>query len=134
MPLELYWNGHDNFTTATAQGEKDAKAKGYDFIRIEGYVFRNPQSNTVPLRQYLSDERHDYMLLGKALSKTLNKNAHYQLVRIEGYAYAGLQPDTVPLVSGFIRCRAATIFPRPPHKGKVTRWRRDTASGASRLM
>jgi hypothetical protein len=97
VPLELFWNGHDNFTTATAQGEADAKAAGYHFIRIEGYVFANPQSDTVPLKQYWSAKRRDYMLLGGALSKTLEKNAAYQLVRIEGYAYAKPQPDAVPL-------------------------------------
>jgi hypothetical protein len=97
IPLKLYWNGRDNFTTATAEGEAKAQAAGYQFIRIEGYVFANPQSNTIPLNQYWSAKRRDYLLLGKALSKSLNKNAHYKLIRIEGYAYASPQPDTVPL-------------------------------------
>jgi hypothetical protein len=96
VPLKLYWNGSDNFTTATEQGEADAKAAGYQYIRIEGYVFANPQSNTVPLTQYWSAKRHDHMLLGKGLSKSL-KNAHYRPVRIEGYAFANRQPDTMPL-------------------------------------
>lgn len=97
IPLKLYWNGHDNFTMATAQGEADAKAAGYQFVRIEGYIFANPQSNSIPLKQYWSAKRHDFMLLGKALPKSLNKNGHYKLVRIEGYAFSQLQPDTVPL-------------------------------------
>jgi hypothetical protein len=97
IPLELFWNGHDNFTTATVQGEADAKVAGYNFIRIEGYVFKNPQSGTVPLKQYWSAKRHDYMLLGKAEPKTLEKRGAYQLIRIEGYAYAEPQPDAVPL-------------------------------------
>jgi hypothetical protein len=96
-PLELFWNGRDYFTTATAQGEAKAKAGGYQFIRIEGYIFANPQSNTIPLKQYWSAKRHDYLLLGKALSKSLNKNARYKLVCIEGYAYAGPQSNTMPL-------------------------------------
>jgi hypothetical protein len=95
-PLKLFWNGHDNFTTATAQGEAEAKAGGYQFVRIEGYVFANPQSNTVPLKQYWSAKRHDHMLLGKPLPKKL-KNASYHLLRIEGYADTSQQSNTVPL-------------------------------------
>ena len=97
IPLKLFWNGHDNFTTATTRGEADAKAAGYQFIRVEGCVFANPQSNTVPLMQYWSAKRQDYMLLGKALPQALNKNGRYQSVRIEGYAYSQPQPDAVPL-------------------------------------
>jgi hypothetical protein len=39
--LKLYWSEArgDNFTTATKQGKADAKAAGYQFIRIEGYVY-----------------------------------------------------------------------------------------------
>jgi hypothetical protein len=95
-PLQLFCNDRDNFTTATAQGEADAKAAGYHFVRIEGYVFASPQSNTVPLRQYWSAKRHDY-LLTKAISKTVEKNGAYEFIRVEGHAYAEPQPDTVPL-------------------------------------
>ena len=97
IALKLFWNGHDNFTTATTQGENDAKAAGYQLIRIDGYIFANPQSNTVALKQYWSAKRHDYMLLGNAAPKTLEKRGAYQVIRIEGYAYAKPQPDTVPL-------------------------------------
>ena len=43
VPLKLYWSEArgDNFTTSTQQGEADAKAAGYQFIRIEGYVYSN---------------------------------------------------------------------------------------------
>lgn len=96
VPLKLFWNGRDNFTTTTAQEEADATAGGYHFVRIEGYVFANPQSNTVPLKQYWSAKRHDY-LLTRAISKTVEKNGDYKFVRIEGYAYAQPQLDAVPL-------------------------------------
>ena len=52
VPLKLFWSDarHDNFTTATAQGETDARNAGYRFVRIEGYlmpgdhdVILNPQ-------------------------------------------------------------------------------------------
>jgi len=41
IPLKLYWSPgrQDNFTTATRQGAHDAKAAGYLFSRIEGYVY-----------------------------------------------------------------------------------------------
>jgi hypothetical protein len=39
--VKLYWSPErgDNFTTATADGERDALAAGYQFIREEGYIF-----------------------------------------------------------------------------------------------
>ena len=41
VPLKLFWSAQrgDNFTTATAQGESDALAAGYVFVRVDGYVF-----------------------------------------------------------------------------------------------
>ena len=41
VPLMLYWSAQrgDNFTTATAQGQADAQAAGYAYVRVEGYVF-----------------------------------------------------------------------------------------------
>ena len=42
--LKLFWNAakHDNFVTATAQGEREALAAGYVFVRVEGYVLDAP--------------------------------------------------------------------------------------------
>jgi hypothetical protein len=38
------WNAErgDNFTTATLVGEQNTLAAGYQFVRIEGYVFPQP--------------------------------------------------------------------------------------------
>ncbi len=96
VPLKLYWNGRDNFTTATAQGKAEARTAGYQFVRVEGYVFASPQSNTVPLKQYWSAKRHDHMLLGKPLPRKLKK-AGYHPVSVEGYAYTSRLLNTVPL-------------------------------------
>ncbi len=43
IPLKLYWNSKrtDNFTTATSKGESDARAAGYRFVRIMGYIAQN---------------------------------------------------------------------------------------------
>ena len=42
--LKLYWSASrgDNFSTATAIGERSAQEAGYSFARIEGYVFPAP--------------------------------------------------------------------------------------------
>ena len=103
LPLELFWDGRDNYTTASAQGEKDAEAHGYHFVRVEGYIFANPQSGTVPLQQYWSAKKHDYWLLAKPMSKAVQQNNAYQFVRIEGYAYSNAQPGTVQLKRFLIR-------------------------------
>jgi len=96
VPLKLFYDGRDYYTTATPQGEAEAKTGGYHLIRIEGYVFTDPQSGTVPLRQYWGETRHDHMLLGTDPAK-FKKNASNRLVRIEGFAYSEPQSDTVPL-------------------------------------
>src|SRR5580698_3391879 len=86
--LNLYWDGRDNYTTC---GD-DAKKDGYNFVRVEGFVFAQPQSGTVPLKQYWSARRHDHWLLtGNTPHGT------YKFVRIEGYVYPNAQPGTVPL-------------------------------------
>jgi hypothetical protein len=97
VPLESFWNGHDRLTTASSQVEASAVSSGYRFVRIEGYIFADPQTGTVPLEQYWSKKRRDNMLLGTPLSVTLKKNAGYELVRVEGYVYPKPQPGTVPL-------------------------------------
>ena len=60
-PLKLYWSParEDNFTTATAQGERDALDAGYSFIREEGYAFPNSQPGTKPLKLYWHADRGD---------------------------------------------------------------------------
>src|SRR5262245_16266355 len=61
VPLKLYWSDRrgDNFTTATAVGEQSALAAGYQFSRVEGYVFTYPRPGTVPLKLYWSEQRGD---------------------------------------------------------------------------
>lgn len=96
-PLKLFWDGRDNYTTATPQGECDALARGYKFCRVEGYVFTSRQSGTIPLKQYWSELRHDYWLLARDIPKNVEKNGAYQFVRVEGYVYTNAQPGTVGL-------------------------------------
>jgi hypothetical protein len=96
IPLKLFWNGPDNYTVASMEGEKDAQAHGYQFVRVEGYVFANPQPGTVPLMQYWSPKRQDHAL-AVTLPKNVERNGNYGFVRIEGYTYSNAQPGTVEL-------------------------------------
>lgn len=98
-PLKLFWDGRDNYTVATPQGGRDAEARGYKFVRVEGCVFSHRQSGTTALKQYWSGSRHDFWLLARDIPKNVQKNGAYQFVRIEGYIYTNAQPGTVPLKS-----------------------------------
>lgn len=116
-PLQLYWDGRDNYTVATVAGENDAAARGYRFVRIEGYVFSRPVPGTAPLKQYWSEPRHDYWLLARPIPKNVERNGAYVFVRIEGYAYTNAQPGTVPL-KAFSRVRGDN-FLTPTKQGET---------------
>ena len=98
-PLNLYWSDarQDNFSTGTAQGERDALAAGYRFVRTEGYLFPSTQSGTVPLDVYWSAQRGDNYSTATADGVNAARAAGYVFVRTEGYVYPTLQPNTVPL-------------------------------------
>ncbi len=99
VPLKLYWSSQrgDNFTTATARGEQDAKAAGYPFIRVEGYIYSKQQSGTVPLKLYWSSQRGDNFVTATSQGEKDAISAKYQFIRTEGYVYSKKQPGTVPL-------------------------------------
>jgi hypothetical protein len=99
VPLNLYFSTArgDNFTTATAQGERDALAAGYGFARVEGYVFATQRSGTVPLKLYWSAARGDNFTTATAQGERDAKAAGYVYVRVEGYIYPSPQAGTVPL-------------------------------------
>ena len=89
MPLKLYWSAArgDNFTTATAEGERDAIAAGYTFARIEGYIYPAPQSGTVPLKLFWSDARRDNFTTATDIGESHAYAASYRFARIEGYVF-----------------------------------------------
>ncbi len=99
VPLKTYWHSgrNDNFTTATAVGEQSAVGVGYQFIRIEGYVFPTQQPGTVPLKLYWSGARNDNFTTATAAGDQAAQGAGYQLIRVEGYVYPTQQTGTVPL-------------------------------------
>jgi hypothetical protein len=97
--LKLYWSPErgDNFTEITADGERDALAAGYVFMRIEGYAFPSSQPNTVPLRLYWSSFRGDNFTTATPDGEKSALEAGYTYIRDEGYVYPDQQPGTVPL-------------------------------------
>ena len=86
-PLKLYWNptNGDNFTTATDKGEQDALSAGYQFARIEGYVFSTVQVGTVPLKLYWNPTNGDNFTTATDKGEQDALSAGYQFARIEGY-------------------------------------------------
>jgi len=89
VPLEPYWSDdrEDNFTTATAAGRDSAIDAGYGFVRVEGYVFTEPQPGTVPLESYWSNDREDNFTTATAAGRNSAIDAGYGFVRVEGYIY-----------------------------------------------
>jgi hypothetical protein len=99
VPLKLYYSDArgDNFTTATAQGEADAKGAGYRYVRVEGYLFATQQPGTVPLKLYYSDARRDNYTTATASGERAAQGAGYRYVRVEGYLYPTQQSGTLAL-------------------------------------
>jgi tRNA A-37 threonylcarbamoyl transferase component Bud32 len=98
-PLKLYYSGsrEDNFTTATADGERAALDWAYWFIRIEGYVYSSQVSGTVPLKLYYSVDREDNFTTATADGERAALDWGYNFIRIEGYVYSSPVSGTVPL-------------------------------------
>jgi len=94
-PLKLYWNGIDNFSAISDVGESQALANGYQFIRIEGRVFPDPQPGTVPLKLYWNGTDNFSFTSDIGESQALANS--YSFVRIEGYIFPDAQTGTIPL-------------------------------------
>jgi hypothetical protein len=94
--LKLYWNAErgDNFCTATAQGEQDARSAGYPFVRVEGFILPNPEPGTVPLKLYWSAARGDNCCAASAQTEHDALASGYMFVRVEGYVYPAVAPIT----------------------------------------
>jgi microsomal dipeptidase-like Zn-dependent dipeptidase len=99
VPLDLYWSGSrsDNFTTATEEGRRDARAAGYSYARTEGYVFRGAATGRSALKLFWSAERGDNFTTASADGQRDAELARYQLARTEGYVSTRQQPGMVPL-------------------------------------
>jgi len=87
VPLKLFWSSDrkDNFSTSTAQGEADALAVGYKFIRVEGYVFQEQAAGMVPLKLFWSSDRKDNFSTSTAQGEADALAVGYRFIRVEGY-------------------------------------------------
>ena len=90
--MYLFWNPvrEDNFVIATTDGVNDAYAAGYQFIPIEGYVwktqFSHPSGATlVPLAQFWHEARQDNFATATSAGNSDAQAAGYQFVRYEGW-------------------------------------------------
>ncbi|MCF6349252.1 MAG: hypothetical protein L3J20_13315 [Flavobacteriaceae bacterium] len=89
-PLEHYWSNArtDNFTTATAQGKKDALLAKYRFVRKDGFVLSKSSNNegqAVPLYLYYNAKRKDNFTTATPEGIRAAEKAGYKRIRIEGY-------------------------------------------------
>jgi len=87
VPLKLFYSTQrkDYFSTATAQGEKDAKAAGYSLVGVIGHVFSAPGKGRKPLALHWSSARSDNFTAGTPKGDSDAKAAGYSSVRTEGY-------------------------------------------------
>ena len=99
IALKLYYSDsrRDNFTTATADGERDARGAGYRFARVECYLLRNKSSDNLPLKLFYSDTRGDNFTTATEDGERDARATGYRYVRDEGYLYRDERPGTVPL-------------------------------------
>ncbi len=91
VPLYLYYSDarKDNFTTATTEGIRAAKAAGYKKVRVQGYILKNVkpkyQHLYKPLWLYYHDTRKDNFTIATAEGRSVAEAGGYRKVRIEGY-------------------------------------------------
>jgi hypothetical protein len=99
IALKLYYSEArgDNFTTATADGERDARGAGYRFARVECYLLRNKSLDNVALKLFYSDARGDNFTTATDEGERAARASGYRYVRDEGYLYPDERPGTVPL-------------------------------------
>ncbi len=81
----------DDLTAATPAGEREALAAGYEFVRVEGYIYPNRQPGTVPLKLFWHIGRNDNLTTATAEGEREALAAGYQFIRIEGYVFPGPQ-------------------------------------------
>ncbi len=99
LPLQLFWSEQrqDNFTSATTDGEREAKAAGYVFVEVEGRIQSVQVPGTIPLSLYWSKQRGDNLTTTRAPEHIGAAAEGYRFVRIEGYVYRQQAPGTIPL-------------------------------------
>lgn len=101
-PITLYYSDarQDFFTSASAQGDINAKAANYATydVNSQGLVLTNPKEGTAPLIVYWNAELQDCLTLTPELAgEILGEESGYQAYETVGFVYKDKQPSTVPL-------------------------------------
>lgn len=92
VALRLFYSTtrRDSFTTASKQGEADAKAAGYQELSILGYVFATNVGKSIPLYSLWNSQKQENVTTTPVNSAVLAA-AGYTLTRTEGYVFAPSQ-------------------------------------------
>ena len=90
-PLKLYWHPGrgDFFSTATGSGESAAKRAGYQFIKIQGYVFDSKIPGSIPLKLFWHYGQGDNFTTASEQGEADALASGYKYIRIEGYILSG---------------------------------------------
>jgi hypothetical protein len=102
QPLNFYYNPATNhhMTTASATGNAWAKANGFVFQRVEGWVWADgaQDPSMTRLEMWYSPARGDHFLVGTPLNRANVIGAGYVLQYIDCWAPSEwvLWPDTAP--------------------------------------
>ncbi len=106
-PIKLYWNAArgDNFSLVTDESERDAQTAGYQYVRVEGYVYypvdrdQRPQAVPAPqpLKLFYGSTGGDYFTTATTQGEADALAAGYTFVRVEGWVFPDQQAGTVPL-------------------------------------
>ena len=100
--LKLYCSGpRTEYVNAADEGfgATGHQRTSYKLIMADpAWVFRTPQSNTVPLNLYWSSARQDNILASEdGVSARKHVNTGYRFIRTEGFIYRLPQPNTIAL-------------------------------------
>src|SRR5262249_1728677 len=101
VPLLLYSNWPGENVVALPGGLGDNPA-GYNFVRVEGYVFRPDAAQRCqlpalrPLDLFWSDGRSDNFTTGTVAGENAAWAGSYQLIRTEGHIWTTPAPGSMP--------------------------------------
>ena len=103
VPLNFYANAASNhhITTASVEGNAFAKANGYTFVGVQGYVYAEKPASpyAFPLEMWYQAARGDHFLVGTPLNRADAQGAGYVFQYVDCYTVGGnfvVWPNTPP--------------------------------------
>jgi len=87
VPLNNYWNGHDNYATTLT-----TPPPGYDYSSFkDGYILSKPKQGTIPVSVYYNSQRQDMLTVASEDGIKYAKSNNYELVNDTiGYFYKNI--------------------------------------------